>query len=55
MRNAVWSLDKELPVTEMKTAEQRLQESVAGPRFRTLVISAFAFLRCRWRRSGYLE
>ncbi len=44
VRKAVWSLDKELPVTEMKTAEQRMHESVAEPRFRTLLIGAFAFL-----------
>ena len=44
VRNAVWSLDKEIPVTEMKTAEQRIQESVAAPRFRTLLIGIFAFL-----------
>jgi len=44
VRNAVWSLDKELPVIEMKTAEQRMQESVAKPRFRTLLISVFALL-----------
>jgi len=44
VRNAVWSLDKELPLTEMKTAGQRMQDSVAGPRFRTLLIGVFAFL-----------
>jgi putative ABC transport system permease protein len=44
VRQAVWSLDKELPVEEMKTAEQRMRESVAEPRFRTLLIGAFAFL-----------
>ena len=44
VRQAVWSLDKELPVEEMKTAEQRMRESVAEPRFRTVLIGAFAFL-----------
>jgi len=44
VREAVWSLDKELPVTEMKTAEQRIEESVAEPRFRTLLIGAFALM-----------
>jgi len=44
VRKAVWSLDKELPVTETKTAEQRMRESVAEPRFRALLIGAFAFL-----------
>lgn len=44
VREAVWSLDKELPVTEMKTAEQRMDESVSEPRFRTLLIGAFALM-----------
>ncbi len=44
VRNAVWSLDKELPVTEIKTAEQRVQESMAAPRFRTQLVAVFAFL-----------
>jgi putative ABC transport system permease protein len=44
VRNVVWSLDNELPITEMKTAEQRLQESVAEPRFRALLIGVFALV-----------
>jgi putative ABC transport system permease protein len=39
VRNAVWSLDKDLPVANIKTMEDLLAESVARPRFRT-----FAFL-----------
>lgn len=39
IRNAVWSLDKDLPVANIKTMEELLSESVARPRFRT-----FAFL-----------
>jgi putative ABC transport system permease protein len=44
VRNAVWSLDTEVPVTEIKTAEQRMDESISMPRFRSLLISVFAFL-----------
>ena len=40
----MWSLDNELPVTETKTGEQRMHESLAEPRFRALLIGAFAFL-----------
>ena len=39
VRNAVWSIDKDLPVANLKTMEELLSESVARPRFRT-----FAFL-----------
>ena len=39
VRNAVWSIDKDLPVANLKTMEDLLSESVARPRFRT-----FAFL-----------
>ena len=39
VRNAVWSIDKDLPVPNLKTMEELLSESVARPRFRT-----FAFL-----------
>jgi putative ABC transport system permease protein len=37
VRQAVWSLDKDLPITNMRTMEDLLSESVARPRFRTFV------------------
>jgi ABC-type antimicrobial peptide transport system permease subunit len=37
VRNSVWSLDKDLPVADIKTMDQLLSESVARPRFRTFV------------------
>jgi ABC-type antimicrobial peptide transport system permease subunit len=37
VRTSVWSLDKDLPVADMKTMDQLLSESVARPRFRTFV------------------
>jgi putative ABC transport system permease protein len=37
VRQAVWSLDKDLPVANVQTMEDLLSESVARPRFRTFV------------------
>jgi putative ABC transport system permease protein len=37
VRQAVWSLDKDLPVANAQTMEDLLSESVARPRFRTFV------------------
>ncbi|MGH9907597.1 MAG: ABC transporter permease, partial [Pyrinomonadaceae bacterium] len=37
VRNAVWSLDKDLPVANVRTMEELVSESVARPRFRTFV------------------
>ena len=44
IRQAVTRLDKDLPVYEIQTMEQRLSESVAQPRFRTLLLVLFAAL-----------
>lgn len=37
VRQAVWSLDKDLPIPKVHTMEDLLSESVARPRFRTFV------------------
>jgi putative ABC transport system permease protein len=37
VRQAVWSLDKDLPVANVNTMEDLLSDSVARPRFRTFV------------------
>ena len=37
VRQAVWSLDKDLPIANVHTMEDLLSESVARPRFRTFV------------------
>jgi len=37
VRQAVWSLDKDLPIASVNTMEDLLSESVARPRFRTFV------------------
>jgi putative ABC transport system permease protein len=42
VRNGVWSLNKDLSVTKVKTMEQLMYESVAQPRFRTLLLGVFA-------------
>jgi predicted permease len=44
VRDAVRSLDNQLPITGLKSAEQRLDESVAAPRFRTLLLGVFGIL-----------
>jgi putative ABC transport system permease protein len=42
VRNEVLALDKNQPVYSIRTLDSVLSESVAGPRFRTLLLAAFA-------------
>ncbi|MFY9609354.1 MAG: ABC transporter permease [Blastocatellia bacterium] len=42
MRNAVWAIDKDLPVPDIKTMEQLLSGSVAGRQFNMLLLGTFA-------------
>ena len=44
VQNAVWSLDKDLPVAHVLTMEQLLAESVEQPRFRTVLVEIFALV-----------
>jgi predicted permease len=44
VQNAVWSLDKDLPLAHIRTLEQLLSESVEQPRFRTVLLEIFAFI-----------
>jgi putative ABC transport system permease protein len=44
VREAVWSIDRDLPVAGFKTMEELMAESVAQPRFRTLLLLAFGAL-----------
>jgi putative ABC transport system permease protein len=44
LRRAVGSIDANLPVFEVRTMEERLFESVAQPRFRTVLLGVFASL-----------
>jgi putative ABC transport system permease protein len=43
-QNEVWSLDRNLPVSNIKTMEQRLGEAIAQPRFSALLLGLFAAL-----------
>jgi putative ABC transport system permease protein len=44
LRRAVTAIDANLPVFEVRTMEERLFESVAKPRFRTVLFGVFAAL-----------
>jgi putative ABC transport system permease protein len=43
-QSEVWALDRNLPVSNVKTMEQRLGEAVARPRFNALLLGLFAAL-----------
>jgi putative ABC transport system permease protein len=43
-RGIVAALDKDLPLADVKTMDERMAESVAPPRFRTTLVSLFAFI-----------
>jgi len=42
MQKAVWSLDKDLPVSHIQSMTQVISKSVAEPRFRTWLLGVFA-------------
>jgi putative ABC transport system permease protein len=42
LRTEIWALDKELPVSGLRAARESLAESVARPRFNTLLLGCFA-------------
>jgi putative ABC transport system permease protein len=42
IRAEVWSLDGDLPVADVKTLEQNISESVAEPRFNTMLVALFS-------------
>ncbi|MGA9771464.1 MAG: ABC transporter permease [Blastocatellia bacterium] len=44
IQNEVWAMDNSLPVSEVKTANQILANSVAQPRFSVLLLGIFAAL-----------
>jgi putative ABC transport system permease protein len=44
VQNEVWALDRNLPVYNVETMEQRLGESIAQPRFNALLLGLFAAL-----------
>jgi putative ABC transport system permease protein len=44
VRQAIWSIDKDLPFTEVQTMEQRLSQSFAEGRFHMTLLGVFAAL-----------
>jgi putative ABC transport system permease protein len=44
VRNTIWSVDKDLPVTHVQTMEQVISVSVSGDRFLTVILGSFATL-----------
>ena len=44
VRQAIWSVDKDLPFTEVQSMEQRLSASFAGRRFHMILLGVFAAL-----------
>jgi putative ABC transport system permease protein len=44
VRNAVWSIDRDVPLAKVRTMEQVLAESVAQPRFYTFLLGVFAVI-----------
>jgi predicted permease len=44
VRQQVWSVDKNAPIADVKTMDTVVAESVAAPRFRTLLLAAFGGL-----------
>jgi predicted permease len=43
VRGAIWSLDSELPIPEMKTLRRIVYDSVSQRRFQTILLAAFGF------------
>jgi putative ABC transport system permease protein len=44
VRNSVWEVDKDLAIMDTRTADELISVSVAKPRFRTLLLVAFAII-----------
>jgi len=44
IREQIWALDKDMPIANVATMDRLLAESVAQPRFRTLLLGIFAAL-----------
>jgi predicted permease len=42
VRNEIWAIDKTLPVSDVRTMDERLSASVAQPRFYSLLLTIFA-------------
>jgi predicted permease len=44
LRRAIWSVDKDAPITDVKTMDQLVAESVADQHFQAVLLSAFGVL-----------
>jgi putative ABC transport system permease protein len=44
VRDSVWSLDNQLPITDMVFAPRRMHAAVAAPRFRAILLAAFGVI-----------
>lgn len=44
VRGQIWSVDKNAPIADVKTMDTVVTESVAAPRFRSLLLGAFGAL-----------
>jgi putative ABC transport system permease protein len=44
MRNQVWAIDKDLPLSKVRTMEKVMSESLAEQRFRTTLLGGFALV-----------
>ena len=44
LQRAIWSVDKETPITDVATMEQIVAESVAAPKYQTMLLAAFGGL-----------
>jgi len=44
IREQIWELDKDIPIAKLATMDELLAQSVAVPRFRTLLLGVFAAL-----------
>ncbi len=44
VQQAIWSVDRDLPLSNLKTMDQVVADSIAQPRFRTRLVNAFSAL-----------
>ena len=44
VRRELWAIDRDVPISNVKTMEQMVADSTTEPRFRTLLVAAFAAL-----------
>jgi putative ABC transport system permease protein len=44
VKRAIWAVDKNAPITDLATMDQIVADSVAGPKFQTILLGAFGSL-----------